>query len=164
LADLYEDGEIDVESGGGGYDDPIKVIIVNKTGEPILITFPYGIWFESQDPEYQDLIIVKEYEPIWVPAYGEITIELDTACMDLMLKAPDENFNFVPKKFDEDEVMNYVAYFLANEYSDLSFEAVQSIVWFFTDHFDLAAVYNFTKDDAERAVEAIKAIQAQLKP
>jgi hypothetical protein len=164
LVELFEDDEIEVESGGGGYDDPIKVIIINKTGEPILVTFPYGIWFESQDPLYQDLLVIKEYEPVWIPAYGSVTVEIDTACMDFLLNIPGEDFKFVPKKFDENEVFNYVAYFLANDYTDLSFEAVQAIVWYFSDHFDLAAVYDFSKDDADRAVAAINAIKDQLKP
>jgi hypothetical protein len=168
IVDAFEDGDIDITYGGGNlWED--RFWIYNKKDYPIWIWIPYGVYFESGDPKFQNLMPTEQYL-FEIPANGSGYIDLSVVCMNFTLTTPpsSSSMQFVPKRIATNDVMYYVGYCITNVYK-LEYEAIQAVTWYFTDPglFGMASVYNYLSDLPESytddAVAAIKWVEAYIK-
>jgi hypothetical protein len=98
-----------------------------------------------------------------IPAHGTYYIELDTACMNKGMEIPIDGIDlkFIPRKLAPNDVLTYAAYHLSHDYQ-MGFYGSQSVIWHFTDDFDLAAVAYFSGDDAQKALALIRLLKIQM--
>jgi hypothetical protein len=158
IVDAYNDGDIEIShSGGDLWED--RFWIYNNKDYPLTIWIPYGVYFKSEDPAYQNLMPLRQYK-FEIPAGGSGYIDLMMGCMNFTLLSPPKSgvIKYTPYRIASNDLLYYVSYCLTTVHV-LNYEASQAVLWYFTDpgDFGMASVSNYLSDLPESELLAAKA-------
>ena len=108
-----------------------RLIVENRTNSKLIINIPYGVYFEANNSNVQNMLIREEVEFTIEPGKTR-SMYLNTVCMNIFRDIPDDTNQFIIAETEKNSPLINLLKTLEKQNS--SFEVAQAAVWHITDN------------------------------
>ena len=108
-----------------------RLIVENRTDSKLIIKIPYGVYFEANNSNVQNMLIREESEFTIEPQKTR-SMYVNTLCMNIFRDIPDSTNQFIIAEVEKNSPLIRLLRTLEEQNS--SFEIAQAAVWTITDN------------------------------